>query len=267
MSKSNAIGVYDSGIGGLTVASEIFTQLPGEKIIYFGDTAHVPYGDKTVKELVGFADNIISFLIEQGAKIIVSACNTTSSVALDKLTGKYTVPIVGVINPGSRAAVKVTGNKKVGVIATQATTNSEAYIRTIKALDPSIEVYGQACPMFVPFVEKGQLDTPETMEAAEFYLQPLVEAGVDTVVFGCTHYPYLRPIIEDIMGTNVHLVDPAAETVLEAKSILHKKGLLADENNNPQHQFFCSGPPDSFLAVGRRFLNGQIGDIKQVNLD
>lgn len=266
MSNNNAIGVYDSGIGGLTVANEIFRHLPNERIIYFGDTAHVPYGEKTVEELVEFADAIIRFLIGQGAKIIVAACNTTSSVALDKLVGKYTVPIIEVIKPGAKAAARVTKNKKIGVIATKATTQSEAYIKNIKSIDDTIKVYGQACPLFVPLVEAGKFDTPETKKAATEYLRPLTNEGIDTLVFGCTHYPFLRQLIRDMVGDDVHLVDPATETVREMEKLLKEQGLLAEANENI-NQYYCSGSLDSFMAVGKTFMGRQMGDIKQISLD
>lgn len=260
MSSDQAIGVFDSGVGGLTVAREIFKQLPEERIIYFGDTAHVPYGSRPVEELVGLARNIMDYLVGCGVKAIVVACNTSSSVAIDKIAYRYNVPIIGVVKPGAGLAVQSTKNKKIGVIATEATINSGAYNKAIKALAPDVEVFGQACPMFVPLVESGKFDTPETYYTADSYLKPLREAGVDTLIFGCTHYPYLEKVVKDIMGPEVKLVDPAAATVAKTSEVLQETEQLS-ERLADKHRFLVSGDPKSFKIVGSRLVGDMVKEV------
>lgn len=268
MTEIKGIGVFDSGVGGLTVAQELFQQLPGEQILYFGDTAHVPYGSKTVEQLHSYAKNIVEFLITQGAKMVVVACNTSSAVALDMLKEKFSIPIIEVIKPGARFAAQVTKNKKIGVIATEATIRSGAYQKSILEVDPLCQYFGQACPRYVPLVENGLVDSQETREVTQEYLAPLKEAGIDTLILGCTHYPYLRRVIQEYLGPGITIVDPAFETVAEAKKVLAEKGLLRGGKDKAfAHVFYASGAPDSFYRVGQRLLGPILTDVKQVNLD
>lgn len=267
MNKEGAIGVYDSGIGGLTVVRELFSQLPGEKIVYVGDTAHVPYGSRSEAELVELTRRIIRFLLAKGAKIIVSACNTTSSVAIPQLEKEFPVPLVDVIRPGARGAVAATRNGKVGVIATEATVRSGSYQRAIRAIEPSVEVYAQACPRLVPLVEKGILQGPEVEEALREYLQPLQEKGIDTLVLGCTHYPFLQPVINALLGPGVAVVDPARETVAEAARLLREQGLIyADTSCYRAHEFYFTGPADSFEKIGRSFVQLRDVEVKKAEI-
>ena len=220
MDSSHPIGVFDSGVGGLSVVREILKQLPDESIVYFGDTARVPYGGRPPEEIVAFGDQILSFLLQFDVKVVVAACNTSTSVSLPVLRRKYHLPLLGVVEPGVRAALQVTGNRRIGVLATAATVNSGSYTRGFQAYDPGVTVFAQACPQFVPLVESGQIDGPEVRAAARQYLQPLQDAGVDTIVLGCTHYPFLAPVIRELAGEAVKVVDPAEETVKELAALL-----------------------------------------------
>ncbi len=261
-----AIGIFDSGVGGLTVARLIFSHLPEQEIIYFGDTAHVPYGSRSPRELIKFGDQIVSFLIGLGARVVIAACNTSSSVSLPFLREKYDLPILGMVEPGAKAALEATKNKRVGVIATEATVRSGAYPRALRLFDAGVEVFMQACPRFVPLVEAGKLDTPEAREAAAEYLEPLRRAGIDTLVLGCTHYPFLAPVIAEILGPGVKLVDPAEETVKELIALLGGEG-SSRSSRNPRHRFYASGSPRSFYTAGRQFLGGFPFTVEQVNLN
>lgn len=265
MQKHNPIGVFDSGVGGLSVAREIFRQLPGEDVIYFGDTAHVPYGSKKDEELIMFGDQIVDFLISKGAKMIVVACNTSSSVSLDHLVEKYSLPIVDVIAPSIIETIKTSANNKIGVIATQATINSGAHKKMLLAQKADLEIYPQACPKFVPLVEKGQVCGREAYEAAKEYLLPLKEKGIDTLVLGCTHYPFLDKVIREIIGNEVKIIDPASETVGRAKStLINLKGLNAQEKGSCE--FWVSGDPESFKITGQKFLGNSLQTVKKVSL-
>lgn len=265
--RVNPVGVFDSGVGGLTVVQQMAAHLPGENIVYFGDTANVPYGDKPASMLIWLADQIAAFLIGKGAKAVVDACNSTSSVALEFLQQKYDVPFVGVIEAGVKGALQATKNGKIGIIATKATIDSGAHQRMVEKLDPQAELLGRACSMFVPLVESGLVNGPQAFGAAESYLLPLKEAGIDTLILGCTHYPFLSPVIQGILGDSVCLVDPAANTVMELNN------LLGDEINDgrprtfAEHQYFVSGDADSFKEVGEKLLGQSLGSVTQVTLD
>ncbi|WP_366924064.1 glutamate racemase [Metallumcola ferriviriculae] len=261
------VGVFDSGVGGLTVAQEIFQQVPEATIIYFGDTAHVPYGPRSKEELIGFADKICQYLIEQGAQVIVDACNSTSAVALEFLKEKYhDVPIIGVIDPGVETALKRTRKKRVGVIATEATINSDAHKKAMGLVAPDVLVAGQSCPMFVPLVEGGQVDSPAALEAAEKYLAPLMALGIDTLILGCTHYPFLAPVLKKVLGDEVKLVDPARETVRRLKEIV--AAISRQEKRSGEHQYVVSGDPEVFQQVGNRLMNDyRIPGVEKVELD
>lgn len=254
MQPVQPVGVFDSGVGGLTVALEISRQLPAETIVYYGDTAHVPYGSRTVEELIFFADTITRFLVEQGAKAIVDACNTTSAVALPYLKQKYDVPIIGVIEPGVKEALKATRNGRIGVIATEATIASRAHEKAVQAHAADVQVFGRACPKLVPLVEAGKVSGPEVEGAVREYVEPLVNAGIDTLILGCTHYPFLAPVIQEVTGPGVILVDPAAATVRELKEVLASAGGLRGAHGSKAHSFYVSGDPQTFYMVGMQLV-------------
>ncbi len=264
--KLSPIGVFDSGVGGLTVIRELETQLPCENYIYYADTAHVPYGSRDPRELKGFARTITAFLVEQGCKMIIIACNTSTSLAYEELLQKFSLPIIGVIEPGVDAALNLTQNKKIGMIGTLATVNSGAYQRIIKEKEPAAEVLAVPCPRFVPLVERGQVEGPEVYEAAEMYLKPLQEMGVDTLILGCTHYPFLRPVIERIMGNGVNIIDPAWETVRRAGIFLQNLGLANEKEDKQLPIFYASGDTESFRQTGSRFLGRDLGPVKGISL-
>lgn len=266
MRKESPIGVFDSGVGGLSVAREIFRQLPLERIIYFGDTAHVPYGPRGQEELTIFGDQISEFLIAKGVKAIVVACNTSSSVSLDHLLEKYPfLPIIGVIEPGITTALETTKNGKIGVIATQATINSEAHKNLLLTRKPDLEIYPMACPKFVPLVEKGEIEGAEAKMAAIEYLTPLKNAGIDTLILGCTHYPFLINVIRDFLGPEVNIVDPALETVRQTKELLRKNQGLRDDNNC-SNEYFVSGNPESFLVTAKKFMGDALEKVEKATL-
>jgi len=259
------IGVFDSGVGGLTVAKELIRQLPQEDIVYFGDTARVPYGIKSKETVIRFSIENILFLLKQEVKLICVACNTASSLALPALGNHFKVPIVGVITPGVREAVYATQNKRVGVIGTKGTIKSRTYETQIRRLDPAIKVTAAACPLFVPFVEEGWLEGRVVTEVAEKYLAPLKKAGVDTVILGCTHYPLLRPVIKRVLGSKVSLIDSAKQVAFEVKRILSGDELL-NKGHKGRHKFFVSDNPEWFKGLAKRFLGYLPKDVRKVNV-
>lgn len=251
------IGVFDSGIGGLTVVRELLHRLPNEDLVYFGDTARVPYGPKGAETVTRYSKEITSFLIDQGVKAVVIACNTATAHSLDALRDTFNLPILGVIVPGSHAAARTTQTKRVGVIGTVGTINSGAYERAIQAADPYIQVISKACPLFVPLVEEGWLDHPATRLIAEEYLTPLAQSNIDALVLGCTHYPLLKPIIREIMGDRITLIDSAEQTAIETATMLQSYNLQrppADAGPQRHLRFIASDYRDQFLQVGQRFL-------------
>jgi glutamate racemase len=262
---SKAIGVFDSGVGGLTVARELIRQLPNEDIVYFGDTARVPYGIKSKDTIVRFSIENILFLLKQEVKLICVACNTVSSIALPVIRNHFRVPMVGVITPGAREAVYATKNKRIGVIGTKATINSRAYEREINGLDSNIRVISQACPLFVPFVEEGWLNQRAVLDVAKVYLKPLKRAGVDTIILGCTHYPLLKAVIRKAMGSETILIDSAKQAATEVKQILTHNGLL-ESNHRPNRSFYVSDGPAWFSGLAKRFLGYAIKEATQVSL-
>ncbi len=260
-----AIGVFDSGVGGLTVARELFHQLPNEDIIYFGDTARVPYGIKSKETVIKFSIENILFFLKHNVKLICVACNTVSSFALPVIKHHFRVPIVGVISPGVREAVYATQNKRVGVIGTRGTVNSRAYEIEIKQLDPSVKVTAVSCPLFVPFAEEGFLEGDVVLEVARDYLKPLKRAGVDTVILGCTHYPLLKPVIKKAMGNGVCLIDSAKQVAIEVKNILAADSML-NPSGKGKHKFFVSDNPDWFSGLAEKFLGEKIKNVTKVNI-
>ncbi len=266
------IGVFDSGVGGLTVAREIMRQIPNERIVYFGDTARVPYGSKSKDTILRFSRQIVHFLKTREVKAVVVACNTASALALEELAPEVDLPILGVVIPGARVAAASTRNKKVGVIATESTIESGLYTRVIREFDPDVEVYGKACPLFVPLVEEGWLNDPVTVEVAKRYLDPLLATGIDTLVMGCTHYPLLRGMLREVLGSEVTLVNPAYETALELKGLLAREGLendgahAAEDAENP-HSYYVSDAAGKFCAFANTILPFDVDTAKLINIE
>lgn len=266
MDSEKPIGVFDSGVGGLSVVREILQQLPEERIIYFGDTAHVPYGPRTAEEIILFSEQITSFLIQKQVKMIIIACNTSSSLSLDYLQSQYSLPFVDVIYPSLDVAILHTRNKKVGVIGTIATIKSEAHKKLLLKRNEIMEVHGKACPKLVPLVEKGITEGKEVREAVREYILPLTEEGIDTLILGCTHYPFLEKTISEVIGKDIRLIDPAMETVKQAKNYLEAHNLLNDKKRE-NHEFWVSGDPEEFLAIGRQFMGEVIDKVEKITLD
>jgi len=260
------IGVFDSGVGGLTVAGEIMKQLPDESLLYFGDTARFPYGSRGADELKRFAFEIVSFLQCEGVKMVVIACNSASSAALTLAQAHFDIPILGVIEPGARAAVQATRNRRIGVVGTQATISSGAYDRAIHTLDAGAKVFSQACPDLADFVERGVVTGEKARRIVGRYLESLISAGVDTLILGCTHYPLLSEVIGEIMGKDVRLVSSAEEAAREVREILTCRGHLRKEKSSPTYRFLSTGDESKFLRLGRRFLGREIKRVEKVSL-
>ena len=260
------IGVFDSGIGGLTVVKTLIQELPSESIIYFGDTARVPYGTKSKLTIVKFSLENVEFLLRHSVKCIVIACNTSSSWALPTLRKYFKVPIIGVIRPGAFAAVRQTRNKRIGVIGTRATIKSHAYEAAVKRLDPAARVFSQSCPLFVPLVEEGWLNGSICREVAEQYLAPLKQQRIDTLILGCTHYPLLAQTIRHVLGDDVVLVDSAQQTVAEVRGVLTGSDALCDGRVKPRHRFFVTDEPSHFTSIGQRFLGHLIGSVERAKV-
>jgi glutamate racemase len=262
MTNSAPVGVFDSGIGGLTVAHEVIRQLPHESIIYFGDTARVPYGPKSPETVRRYSREIAGFLRDEGVKSIVVACNTATAHALGVLRDEMDMPVIGVVEPGARAAVAATQSGHVGVIGTAGTIKSGAYERAIRELDPNILVTPRACPLFVPMVEEGWTEHEATRLVAREYLEPMLAAEIDTLVLGCTHYPLLKPLLRQVLGPDVKLIDSAEETAAETARTLSKTGLAADGEAEPDYRFIASDDPLQFLQLGQRFLSGTMEGVE-----
>ena len=264
MPDSRPIGVFDSGLGGLTVAKAIREKLPNENIVYLGDTARVPYGNKSTFLVTGYATQIINFLLGENAKLIVVACNTASALALPTLQSEFQVPILGVIIPGSQAAVHATRNKHVGVIGTIATINSNAYNQALKEIESSIQITSQACPLFVPLVEEGWLNGPVPSEITASYLKNINVENVDTLILGCTHYPLLKPMIQDIVNDNTVLIDSAETVAEEVAIILIEKKMSADSSNKGLLKCFVTDSPVQFENIAKRFLGYSLNNVQTV---
>ncbi|MFN8589540.1 MAG: glutamate racemase [Candidatus Eisenbacteria bacterium] len=263
------IGVFDSGIGGLTAVREIFRQLPHESVVYFGDTARLPYGNKSKETVTRFSVEIASFLVRQNVKCIVVACNTASSHALDALRLRWELPVIGVIEPAAKAAVAASPHGLIGVVGTLATVGSGAYLEAIHKLAPAANVLSRACPLFVPLVEEGWLDHHVTRLVAEEYLTELRAAHLDSLILGCTHYPLLATLLHELMGPGVHLVDSGAEAARATAQLLAERGQLAADPGarGPQHHFFLSDEPRrrSFARVAQSFLGRPLPHVTVVD--
>ncbi len=268
--RDRPIGVFDSGVGGLTVAREIMRQLPNERIVYFGDTARVPYGSKSPETITRFSRQIARFLQTQNVKAIVIACNSASSCAVEALEQEVDLPILDVVRPGAKTAVSVTKNNKIGVIATEATIGSGIYSRYINEQDADAMVLSKACPLFVPLVEEGLWEDPVTDEIARRYLSELIDVGIDTLILGCTHYPIICSTIGRIMGEGVTLVNPAYETARELKRLLQEKGLESGHRpglGTELYRFFVSDAADKFQKFANSILTYGILSAKVINID
>jgi glutamate racemase len=262
MSRSSPVGVFDSGIGGLTVAQEVIRQLPHESVIYFGDTARVPYGPKSPDTVRRYSREIASFLRDQGVKSIVIACNTATAHALNVLRDEMDMPVIGVVEPGARAAVAATRLGHIGVIGTVGTIKSGAYERAIRALNPDVLITVRACPLFVPLVEEGWTDHDATRLIAREYLEPMLAADIDTLVLGCTHYPLLKPLLREVLGPDVRLIDSAEETAAETARTLDEQRLAAAVDADPTYRFIASDDPLQFLRLGQRFLGSTMEGVE-----
>ena len=262
MPRSAPVGVFDSGIGGLTVAHEVIRQLPHESVLYFGDTARVPYGPKSPDTVRRYSREIAEFLRGEGVKSIVIACNTATAHALSALRDEFDMPIIGVVEPGARAAVAVTTGGRIGVIGTVGTIKSGAYERAIRAINPDVFITARACPLFVALVEEGWTDHDATRLIAREYLAPLVAADIDTLVLGCTHYPLLKPLLRDVLGPDVRLIDSAEETAAETARTLAASNLAAASDADPRYRFVASDDPLQFLQLGQRFLGDAIEGVE-----
>jgi len=261
------LGVFDSGIGGLTVVRELLRLLPDEELVYYGDVARLPYGNKSKETVTRFSREIAHFLIERGVKAIVVACNTASALALPALSDELEVPVVGVIESGARAAAERTKSGQVGVIATASTVRSGAYGRALAACRADLVVTERACPLFVPLVEEGWIDHKVTREIAEEYLAPLEGHNLDTLILGCTHYPLLKRVIGDVMGPGVSLVDSGEETARTVVEMLDAGGLRAPEGANPVHALYLSDLPAAFTGTAERFLGRALPPVEVVTVN
>jgi len=261
------IGVFDSGVGGLTVVKELMEQLPNESIVYFGDTARVPYGTKSKETVTKFSFQNIRFLMSKGVKAVVIACNTSSSSCLEEVQEAFDIPIIGVILPGAETAVKVTKNGRIGVIGTERTISSGAYEKAIKRIRSDVKILNKACPLFVPIVEEGWADTEVAYLVAKEYLATLKEEDIDTLVMGCTHYPLLVNTLRKVMGEKVVLVNPAYETARSTKVALSELGLDAASQNLPEYRYYVSDNPEKFAQIGENFLKKKLDHIEHIDIE
>ncbi len=246
------IGVFDSGVGGLTVLQEIHRQLPHESVLYFGDTARVPYGNREPAEIVTFVREILHMMAKQDVKMAIMACSTGSALAMDLVKGEFDFPIVGVVRPGARAAVQA--GSRIGIMATHATVKSQAYSNEIWRCASDAQVWEIACPKFVPLIENNQIDSPEMMEAAEEYLQPLIDREIDTLVFGCTHYPHLKRVFQQILPPHVTYVNPAEAAIIETAQVLAGEGIQSNPNLLGETSFYVSGSAYDFAELATNWL-------------
>lgn len=261
------IGVFDSGVGGLTVAREIMRQLPEENVVYFGDTARVPYGSKSKNNIIRYSRQIIRFLRTKNVKAIVIACNTASALALETVQKEIDIPIIGVIIPGAREAVSETRNGKIGVLGTEATIRSETYTKVIHQLKPDAEVLGKPCPLFVPLVEEGFAKHKITQEVIDIYLSDMKKTDIDTMILGCTHYPLLRSRIIEYFGEKVHIVNPAYETAMDLKTILNEKGIANHSGTPATYDFYVSDAAEKFTEFANSILPYDVTKTKQINIE
>ncbi len=263
---ADAIGVFDSGVGGLTVLQQLRRLLPNENLIYLGDTARVPYGTKSAETVQQYAMEAATFLMQQQVKMVVVACNTASSVALDLLQKQLNIPVVGVIEPGARRVADLTSSGVVGVIGTEGTVASDAYPQALRSIMPEVTVLSAACPLFVPLAEEGWAQHEIAYLAAREYLMPLLQAQIDTLVLGCTHYPLLKTVLQRVLPDDVHLVDSAEETAHTVQRMLSSCNLLCDGAATGSWDFYVTDVPRRFIRVGEAFLGANLAGVQQVQL-
>jgi len=263
--NSYSLGIFDSGLGGLTVLKELCSMLPDENIVYLGDTARVPYGIRSPATVTRYSFECIRFLLQQEIKLLVVACNTVSSISLPEIQKNLEIPVVGVIEPGAKAAAEATKNKKIGVIGTEATIRSKAYSKAIEGISKEIQVYEHACPLFVPLAEEGWTEDVIAFLIADKYLASVKEKGVDTLVLGCTHYPLLKNVIQKAMG-DVVLIDSAVETSKVVRDVLLKNGLGRQSVSPPKRKYYVTDSPEKFRTLGEKFLHSPIDDIEKIAL-
>ena len=266
MNSQNPIGVFDSGLGGLTVVKALRNVLPNESIVYFGDTARVPYGNKSPELIKEYSLQITNFLLEHDTKIIVVACNTATALALKTLQGKLDIPIIGVVKPGVESAIKLTQNNRIGVIGTISTIKSDVYTAELKMNNPSINVTSSPCPLFVPLAEEGWLNEPATKLIAEKYLEPIITAGIDTLILGCTHYPLLTEVIQEVVSFKIKLVDSAKAIATATANLLAENKLLNSQKKKGVLKLFVSDLPVRFETVASRFLGEKISNVEKIQL-
>lgn len=261
------IGIIDSGVGGLTVAREVMRQLPKEQIYYVGDTARCPYGPRSSEEVKLFTWQMTQFLLNHDIKMLVIACNTATAVVLDEIRTTLPIPVIGVIFPGARAALKVTENHRIGIIGTIGTVNSGAYEKALKSYNQKVTIESLACPKFVPLVESGEYTGHVAKKIVAETLQPLKNKQLDTLILGCTHYPLLEPLIQNIMGPDVQIISSGDETALEMSTILHHNNLLNSSTEEPMHQFFTTGSTTIFSKIASKWLKKKIEKVHHIKLD
>jgi len=260
------IGMFDSGIGGLTVMKAVMRRLPAESIYYFGDNARGPYGPRDLREIREFSLEIASFLEAMGVKLIVIACNSATSAGLLEVQRHCQVPVLGVVEPGARGAVQATLNRRIGVIGTAATVHSRAYLKAIHALDAGASIHSRACPSLVEFVERGEVQGLYIEEEVKRYLRPLIKRQVDTMVLGCTHYPLIHQVIADALGDGVSVISSDQEVAREVEENLHRRGYLRSSHNTPAYRFMCSGSVEQAIRLGRLFLGPEVEWVEKVEL-
>jgi glutamate racemase len=261
------IGVFDSGVGGLTVVKEIMNQIPGETIIYFGDTARLPYGSKSKETVITYTRQIVRFLMNREVKAIVIACNTASALALETVKSEIDIPVIGVVKPGAKVAAKTTRNGKIGVIGTEATIRSGIYSEILSKSNPKVNVFGKACPLFVPLVEEGLVDDPITFEMVRRYTGELIEKQIDTLVLGCTHYPLLRKTIRKVVGEDITLVNPAYETAKCLAEVLTDNDIRNDDTPKLNHRFYVSDGAEKFRQFANTILPCEVMETKDINIE
>lgn len=266
MASDASIGVFDSGVGGLTVVREIMRQMPNETICYFGDTARVPYGSKSQKTVITYSRQIVKFLQTKDIKAIVIACNTASAFALEVVKQEVEIPVIGVVKPGAKTAAETTKNGKIGIIGTEGTISSGIYNEILKNTNPNVKVYGKACPLFVPLVEEGLLEDSVTLEMAARYLEELLKCDIDTLILGCTHYPLIRHTIQKIVGDKVNLVNPAYETAKMLKEVLTENEIISHTARN-DHKFFVSDGAEKFKTFASTILPCEVMETKDINIE
>lgn len=261
------IGVFDTGVGGLTVAREIMRQLPEESMIYFGDTARVPYGSKSKDTIIRYSRQIVNFLLSKGVKAVVVACNTASALALTELQREYIVPIIGMVQPGAEAAMKATKNKNIGIIGTSATIKSGQYGTYLRKMDPKVTVVTKACPLFVPLVEEGLIEDRITEDMVSRYLREFRQYDIDSLILGCTHYPLLINPIQRFMGDGVTLVNPAFEVAKCLKQLLKEEGLRADKDHVAEYEYYVSDLADQFHTFADQVLPCRVDCVQTVEIE